>query len=247
MAVVHGQLGHPVRLEWGETGGIGVARGVDVVVVVDVLTFCTTVTIAVEQGSMVVPCREGDDDLPSLAAQRNAVLAHAGATDGPGPGPSGVSVAPPERLLLADGGSDVVVSLRDVGTTVVAACLRNAVAVADWIAREHDAEQATVAVVAAGARWPDGSLRPALEDLWGAGAVLAALEDHGWPGLSPEAAQAADARRLVQGRELEHLNACAGGQELLAAGGADDLELAGQVGASSVVPLLGDRGFVPAP
>ena len=42
-------------------------------------------------------------------------------------------------------------------------------AVARWL----QARGGTVAVVAAGERWPDGSLRPAAEDLWGAGAVLA--------------------------------------------------------------------------
>lgn len=70
-------------------------------------------------------------------------------------------------------------------TTVVAGSLHNARAVADWLAREHDEDDQTVAVIAAGAAWPDGSLRPAVEDLWGAGAILAALEDHDWRGLSP--------------------------------------------------------------
>ena len=67
---------------------------------------------------------------------------------------------------------------------MVGASLRNAAAVASWIAREHDADDTVVAVVAAGERWPDGTLRPAVEDLWGAGAVLAALEDRAERGLA---------------------------------------------------------------
>ncbi len=144
--------------------------------------------------------------------------------------------------------TDVVVRTVDaVATTVVATGLRNARAVADWLAREHDAEHATVAVVSVGDRWPDGSLRPAVEDLWGAGAVLAALEDHDWPGLSPEAAHAADAFRLVAGREAAHLAASASGQQLVVDGREADLAHAADVGASRTVPLLGDRGFVAAP
>jgi 2-phosphosulfolactate phosphatase len=137
--------------------------------------------------------------------------------------------------------------LQGYATTVVTAGLRNARAVADWIAREHDEDTATVAVVALGETWPDGSLRPALEDLWGAGAVLAALEDHGWPGLSPEAASAADAYRLIAGREAGHLRACASGAALLGEDRGDELARAATVGASTTVPLLGTRGFVPAP
>lgn len=191
-----------MRFEWGATGGGVVASGADVVVVVDVLGFCGSVSGRLESGVDVVP-------------------------------------VPPHDATLA--------AVSGAATTVVAAGLRNAPAVADWLAREHDADRAVLAVVAAGSRWPDGSLRPAVEDLWGAGAVLAALEDHDWPGLSPEAAQAADAYRLVSGREAAHLAACAGGRELAAEGQAVSLEEASLVGADRVVPLLGDRGFVAAP
>lgn len=132
-------------------------------------------------------------------------------------------------------------------TTVVAGSLHNARAVADWLAREHDEDEQTVAVIAVGDAWPDGSLRPALEDLWGAGAILAALEDHDWRGLSPEAAWAADSYRLVVGREESHLVACAGGQLCIAAGQRDEVRRAADVDGSRTVPLLGSQGFVPAP
>lgn len=155
---------------------------------------------------------------------------------------------PIDRLVLpSPNGSALSIELASLATTVVGACLRNAVAVGDWIAREHDAEIATIAVVAAGERWPDDSLRPAVEDLWGAGAVLAALEDHDWPGLSPEAAMAADAYRLIAGREASHLRASASGAELIELGFGEDIDVAAEVGSSTVVPLLSDRGFVVAP
>jgi 2-phosphosulfolactate phosphatase len=246
------QPGHTVRFEWGPVGGRAVAEGADVAVVVDVLSFTTALGVAVERGAVVVPYPDGRPDAAEVAAQTGAVLASPRASAGPDePSLSPVRLAevalPPRLVLPSPNGSALAHALAGTATTVVGASLRNAAAVAAWIAREHDADDTVVAVVAAGERWPDGSLRPAVEDLWGAGAVLAALEDFEWPGLSPEAAAAADAYRLVQGREAGHLRACAGGEELLAAGWAGDVEMAAQVGASTVVPVLSDRGFVAAP
>lgn len=241
---------HSVRFEWGSTGGLAVAQGADVAVVVDVLSFTTALSVAADRGIVVVPYPHGADDAEVVAAQAGAVLAAPRGTPGaltlsPASVRSGESV--PRLLLPSPNGSAICRALAPVATTVVGACLRNARAVADWIAREHDADTSRIAVVAAGERWPDGSLRPALEDLWGAGAVLAALEDHDWPGLSPEAAQAADAYRLVVGRERGHLLACTSGEELVSAGFDEDVLIAAEVDASPVVPLLSDRGFVAAP
>jgi hypothetical protein len=77
------------------------------------------------------------------------------------------------------------------GAAVVAACLRNARAVAAFACHGGG----SVAVIACGERWPDRSLRPAWEDLVGAGAVMADL-----PGRrSPETQAACDAFRAAPG------------------------------------------------
>jgi 2-phosphosulfolactate phosphatase len=77
-----------------------------------------------------------------------------------------------------------------------------------------------IAVVAAGATQPDGSLRFAVEDLLGAGAVIDAIAELGIDHQSPEAAAAAAAytglRRAtthlinasVSAREIAALSAC---------------------------------------
>jgi 2-phosphosulfolactate phosphatase len=121
---------------------------------------------------------------------------------------------------------------------VLAGCLRNAGAVADWAA--HRA--APVTVLACGERWPDGSLRPAVEDLLGAGAILALLGGT----CSPEVDAAVAAFSAVSDRLTEVLAATASGRELIAAGFEDDIAYAGQLDASGVVPLLGEGAFRPA-
>ncbi|GAA5140807.1 hypothetical protein GCM10023340_01550 [Nocardioides marinquilinus] len=250
----HRQAGHRVRLEWGPTGAAAVAAGADIAVVVDVLSFTTTLTVAVERGITVYPFRWKDERAAAHAAERDAVLA-VGRFEAR-QGQAGVSLSPSslttvegvERLVLpSPNGSTIAFALADSGATVVGASLRNAGAVAAWLA-PHVAAGATLAVVPAGERWPDGSLRPAVEDLWGAGAVLAAMQAvlaTGRPvDLSPEARMAARAYADVAGTVTEALLACASGRELVDVGFADDVRTAAEHDASTVVPVLDGEAFV---
>ena len=101
-------------------------------------------------------------------------------------------------------------------------------------------------VIAAGERWPDGSLRPAVEDLWGAGAVLAALVDLGVTGLGPEARVAEQAFRAVEPELGAALRSCASGRELVAQDFAEDVAIAGELDADGCVPVLADGFFADA-
>ena len=227
-------------------GAAAIAPGCGVAVVVDVLSFTTSVTLAVERGATVLPYRWRDPSAEEYAAAHDAVLAggrRAALADGaPSLSPASlVGLVGVERLVLpSPNGSTISLGLADSGASVVAACLRNAAAVADWLAPRAGEG---IAVVAAGERWPDGSLRPAVEDLWGAGAVLAGLAERGVAGFSPEAELAASAYRSVAGRLPELLPACASGLELVDGGFAEDVRLAAELDASPVVPVLTGAGF----
>ena len=101
-----------------------------------------------------------------------------------------------------------------------------------------------ITVIAAGERWPDGSLRPAVEDLWGAGAVLAALVDLGVDGLSPEAARRGGGVPRRRADDLAAaVNACASGRELVDGGFADDVAIASELDVADRVPVLADGAF----
>jgi len=241
----HGQSAYRRRFDWGPTGAqalVADAEPGDVAVVVDVLSNAAAAISAVERGITVFPYPWASDEAPAYAGARGALLAlgrKAGLAEG------AVSLSPVsfdgvvgvERVVLpSPNGSAISFALRDAGVTVVGACLRNAGAVGAWLR----AASGRVSVVAAGERWPDASLRPAAEDLWGAGAVLSRL---GMDDASPEARLAASAYADVRGDLGSALASCASGRELCEAGFARDVEIAAAADVTDVVPVLRGEAF----
>jgi 2-phosphosulfolactate phosphatase len=224
------QHGFDVALEWGEAGLATLAPGCDAIVIVDVLSFSTCVEAAVSRGARVVPCARRVD-APELAARHGAEVARPRGEGGPSLSP--LSLLPLPRgatiVLPSPNGSSLSLATGDVPT--LAGCLRNATAVA----RAATALGRRIGVIAAGERWRgDGSLRPAIEDLLGAGAVVAAL-----PGRrSPEAEVACAAFAAMRLRLPEVLLECASGRELCERGFAGDVLYAAVCDVSEAVPLL---------
>jgi 2-phosphosulfolactate phosphatase len=233
------QHGFDGRFEWGQDGVRLLAGQVDVVVIVDVLSFSTAVSVAVDRGASVIPFGVHDDTAAEHARSLAATLA---TRDRRGPGPSlspaSLSVLRAgERLVLrSPNGATCSLLAAESGALVVAGCLRNASAVARFAA----ARGSRIAVIAAGELWPGGALRPAVEDLVGAGAVLAAL--HG-RSLSPEATAAVAAFRAARTDLRSMLRSSASGRELIAQGYTDDVEIAGHADVSDRVPVLTDGAF----
>ncbi|WP_028048384.1 2-phosphosulfolactate phosphatase [Cellulomonas sp. URHD0024] len=235
------QIGYTVSFEWGWQGADALAPLADVTVVVDVLSFTTTLSVAADLGIAVVPHAGDPDEAVRVALDHGATLAGPRSlTAGPSLSPASLRrwARPGTLVLPSPNGSAISRRLAVRGTQVVGASLRNADAVAEAVSGVD-----RVLVVAAGEAWPDGSLRPAVEDLWGAGAVVAALGERGLS-LSPEASAAAAAYREVRGREHRALLECASGRELTGRGLDADVGIAAEVGQSGSVPRLVDGAFV---
>lgn len=253
MADPYAQHRYQVRCDWGPAGADAVGRDALVVAVVDVLSFTTTLTVAADRGIEVFPFRWRDDRAVAFAEQHQAMLAVGRSEVGPGRpislSPATIrSSADPVRLVLpSPNGSTIARRLAQHGAAVIGVSLRNARAAAAWAARQA-AEDGAIAVIPAGERWrSDGSLRPAVEDLWGAGAFIAGLVDEGIGNLSPEAAVAMAAYRSVAAHIGAALRDCASGRELTEYGFPEDVDIAAEVDASDVVPVLTGESFQPVP
>ena len=216
---IFGQHDHAVRFDWGLPGALAVAA--DVCVVVDVLSFSTSVTIAVERGMQVFPFAWKDERAASYAARLGAVLAVGrrrrrrwrrlvppcwpGACATPAP-----SVVTSPNTWMTGGRSRW--SPQGRGGTRTTRCAR------------------------------------ALEDHWGAGAVLSTLVRLGYgTDLSTEARAAVALWDTVGDQPVSALHACVGGRELAAKGFSADVDVAAALDRTTAVPVLLDGAFLACP
>ena len=91
-------------------------------------------------------------------------------------------------------------------------------------------------MIVAGERWPDGGLRPALENLLGVGALLYDLQAQGAGPLSAEAA-APKAARKGTADLAGAVAAGVSGREPASTGFAEDVAIAAEEDISTVVPV----------
>ena len=227
-----------IRCEWGEHGVAALAAISVVVVIVDVLSFSTSVAIAVHIGAQVYPFQWRDQRANEFAASVQAELASPKRSEGKySLAPASLMQIRPGTRLVLPSPNGARLSLGAGPTPLFAGCLRNAQAVA-LAASQYGSR---IAVIAAGERWPDDhSLRPSFEDLIGAGSIISYLNGR----LSPEAAAATAAFREVKPRLEEYLFQCSSGKELIERGFAEDVRLAAQLNASDKAPVLVEGAFV---
>jgi 2-phosphosulfolactate phosphatase len=233
------QQAYDIRCEWGLHGAAVLAPICDAIVVVDVHSFTTAVSVAVNRGGVVFPYRWKDDSRIAFAQEVGAFLA--------GPRGAGTyslsplslnSVKSGERIVLPSPNGSTI-SLATGDTPTYAGCLRNAHAVA----RAAMSHGPRIGVIPCGERWSDdATLRPALEDLIGAGAVIAEL--HGT--RSPEATAAVWAFEGAATTLVETIGACASGKELIERGHSEDVAIACDLGADAIAPRLVGGAYMAA-
>lgn len=222
-----------IRFEWG-LHGIETLRGAcKVLIIVDVLSFSTSVDIATSRGAIVYPYR--GEQAAEFAESLNAILADRRRNTRFSLSPHSLMELPTDTRLVLPSPNGSTLSLSTGEAATLAGCLRNAAAVAQAAQNLGT----PIGVIAAGERWPDGSLRPSLEDMLGAGAIIHHL--HGT--RSPEA-RAAEAVFLAHRENLHDcLSTCGSGIELIDKGFPQDVALASALNASDNAPRLIDGAY----
>jgi 2-phosphosulfolactate phosphatase len=237
---VFNQTKYPVRFEWGEEGVRRLAPLSSVVVIIDVLSFTTCVDVAVSRGVTVFPYRYKDNSARTYAQSVDAVLAgKRGESPSLSPG-SLLSLSSQARIVLpSPNGSTCTVIAKESNAIPIAGCIRNAFAVSSFIQERYT--DSVVSVIACGEQWSNSVLRPAIEDLIGAGAILSQFDQSL---LSPEAKVAVSTFRHAESDIQKILAECSSGRELAEKGFPEDVSIASELNVSHVVPVFKDGAYI---
>jgi 2-phosphosulfolactate phosphatase len=236
------QARYRCRLEWGRRGARDAAARGDVLVVVDVLSFSSTTVTAIQHGALIYPCRHDED--PAIVAQRVGGEAAVGRRDVPQAGRFSLSplsylhTSPGTRIVLGSPNGATCSRYAPQVPYLFVGALLNAAAVAAAVTRVLDSSEHSVTILACGERWTtpseDGELRFAIEDLLGAGAILAKLPY----AKSPEARICEAAFDSMQADLATALWECGSGRELRERGFGADVEHAARLNLYATVPVM---------
>ncbi len=229
------QSEYNIRCEWGEKGVSLLAPISDVIIIVDVLSFSTSVEIAACQGALVYPFRWKDETANEFANSVEAEVGDKNNKRGYCLSPASLQGLPFGIRLVLPSPNGSSLSLWTGSKPTIAGCLRNCRAVAESAMRKG----ANVSVIPAGERWDDGTLRPCVEDLVGAGAIIAYLRGR----LSPEARVARAAFESASSNLSEQILGCSSGKEKVTRDEVSDVIIASELNASVCVPILIDGAY----
>jgi 2-phosphosulfolactate phosphatase len=225
-----------IKLEWGLPGIEQLALVSDVIIIVDVLSYSTCVDIAVSSEAIIYPYKYKDDSAVEYAKSIGAELADRDRnSSGYTLSPLSLKNIPSGTKLVLPSPNGATLSISTGSITTICGGLRNAKAVAEYAMSIGK----NISVIPAGEKWQEhykskGSLRFAIEDLIGAGAIISFLKGS----LSPESESALAVYESVKNDLKEEIKKCSSGKELIERGFEEDVNLACELNVSDCVPVL---------
>lgn len=232
------QTDFDVRLEWGAQAAEQLAAEADCIVIIDVMSFSTCVSIAAERGSFIFPYPWKDARAQDYASEKNALCAQFDRRfDGPGftLSPCSLQDMPAgTRLVLPspNGSALTFAAKKKSGADIFTACFRNLTATARACEK-----YSRILVIPAGEKWSDNTLRPAIEDLAAAGGLISRLKHRR---LSVEARAACAVYETINREELRD---CGSAVELRRRGFAADVAICLEEDVCDVACKLTDDAF----
>ncbi len=224
-----------LRLEWGMPAIAHLAEDVDCIVIIDVMSFSTCVSVANDNGARIYPYPRKDASAKEYGEKRGAVTAHfERRQDSTCYTLSPVSLRKTgqgERVVLpSPNGSAISFRARETGAAIFSGCFRNRTATA--AACRHFQR---VLLVPCGEQWPDGGLRPSVEDYIAAGSIIEAI---GRDNCSPESLAALAAWQHYRQQNPGLLAECSSACELHERGFGEDVALCLETDRSSLACRL---------
>ncbi|MDZ5471474.1 2-phosphosulfolactate phosphatase [Bacillus sp. 31A1R] len=245
------QYPYDCRMEWGRRGAREAAERGDIVIVIDVLSFSSTVVSALSQGAIIYPYPpnlDGKEYADQLGAEY--ILGRAEAAK------MGKATLSPVSFTEEHANKKyVLTSLNGAFCTWLASrvpalligSLLNASSVAAVANKLRQETNKPITVIACGEQWMNGlededTLRPSVEDYIGAGAILSYLRGS----KSPEAEVCIGAFLQSKDRLRDLIFECGSGRELRGKGFEHDVIHCSQLNVYQTVPMLDKGHFVMA-
>ncbi|MGD6871858.1 2-phosphosulfolactate phosphatase [Sutcliffiella horikoshii] len=239
------------RVEWGKRGTREAAERGDIIIIVDVLSFSTTVISALNNGAIIYPYPpnlDGKEYAEKVGAE--FILGRAEAAKIGKPTLSPVSFNKEhynKKYVLSSLNGAFCTWVASKVPALLIGSLLNASSVASVANQLRLQTKANITVVPCGEQWSDireyeDTLRPSIEDYLGAGAILSYLEGE----KSPEVEVCIGAFLNTKQKINELIWECGSGRELRERGFEADVEHCSRLNVYQTVPLLHKDHFVSA-
>lgn len=240
-----------VKVEWGRRGAREAAERGDIVIVVDVLSFSSTVVTALHAGCEIFPYPphlDGNAYAAKIGGEyilgRSEAAKFGKATLSPA---SFNSSHKGKKFVLTSLNGAFCTWIADKVPALLTGSLLNASTAARAANQISNQLKANITVVPCGEQWNDpakneDTLRPSIEDYLGAGAILSLLGGE----KSPEAEVCIGAFLSAKYKISRLIWDCASGRELRAKGFEADVTHCARLDAYSTVPLLFKNKFIHA-
>lgn len=239
------------RVEWGIRGAREAAERGDIIIIVDVLSFSSTVISALRYGAIIYPYPPNlDGKSYAEKVEADFILGRAESARIGKPTLSPITFnqehSNKKYVLSSLNGAFCTWVATKVPALLIGALL-NASSVASVANRLRLQSKSNITVVPCGEQWNDvkeheNSLRPSIEDYLGAGAILSYLEGE----KSPEVEVCIGAFQNVKHKIKEIIWECGSGRELRIKGFEKDVKHCSRLNVYQTVPILLNDHFVSA-
>ncbi|WP_256700789.1 2-phosphosulfolactate phosphatase [Paenibacillus sp. P46E] len=247
------QMDYEIKLEWGARGTRAASQRGDIVIIVDVLSFSSTVVTAVQHQAIIYPYPPPlNEQAKAYAQTKNAemVWGRAEALREGGHSLSPLSFGAGDRArnyVMCSLNGALCTSAASQVPALLIGCLLNASAVAKSAQRFAQKLNRDITVITCGEKWSDAvnqenNLRPGIEDYLAAGAIIAQLQGS----KSPEAEVCAGAYEYSRHKIERLIRESASARELRERGYDADVTYCCQLDKYAVVPMLHEEYFTEA-